>query len=1123
MGKPTSRSQTPELDSKASFGINAESVQAALSIQDIIQRSDNDNNNKNQDDSINSKGNQPEDSMFFGILLEQAIIDTKSHQIIGDRYDEKKKDIGELTLQLASLHIQLTQEVKSRDAAYQKMNKNDKSLTKENLEVQEDLRRTNAKIEYLTVNLWKVVGKLMEIERSVSKHLTAVLRKGLLLEKSGGERSNVLFNMSPTISKDTRRQEMEMEKLKSDQQKLNSAEARIRELELANTQLKSTITRLEEEKTEAYLDLDAAKSEMKQAQQTSEQLLEQLETLKKSQQMEEPMMDSTTPDGRDIFNSSFLKRSNNSNNKNTTGPTQAEHNRIKLDLATTKAQVMSVQDELEGTRRMLEASTRELEEQTLKLENKEREIVALQSDLEEVTTKLEMANAAAARLAGKESEDGSYGKKLVIPPRTNSPSKSKLASSSDSAKEIKRLEKLLDERERELENERDHIHDLESTISQLKTDLLSKIKPSSNSNNGFGEGHPSTGSDTESEEGRYKSNGHGRTSKSSSSNDSNIISELKRKLRKAQAEIEILSADRDAQDDLIDELRDLFEKLPKSSLSSSSRFSLTNFIDRIENLIEESKLKQSQALENSDLEYKKQIRQLKESERILKSDFEKADRKIQILIDEGDSLKDECNSLTKQLQNLQLSSLNSTTDSNSNSRRYRYEEETKKEEARERQKEQLRQLKEEYENQINELEIQLKDAQRDLERLENDLKEKYADERRELETRHANELKKIKEDHERRFIRDLERAKEDLMDDMSQKLEESKLKLLKAESQAVEAKQKLHEERTRFQDQMDDLTDQLEKAKEFELKALDDQTSRTKEYEIKLDELRRELEESSQKVLFAQEDAKSAARKVEILKSKGEELESVKKELAQVEREFQLELSQLEQERRKLELDLAAERDISHDAKEQIENLKDQLEVLKRELGDARLKAQNNAGLSTEEVAALHVQIDTLLKQKKEFLDVIQDYEQRQNRMEDEMRGLEVVLDRQMANFTDYDFERQKYEKKIEELKVEISILQEKSQDVAIAKLGSNEENPSTAKLRAEFRKLQAELRSEYNAQLQTQNNEKVKLERALRDLKREKEAAAYNNISTGVQTNVRWVNSENPVILGAGIMNMFN
>ncbi|CAG8776829.1 13696_t:CDS:1, partial [Acaulospora morrowiae] len=124
--------------------------------------------------------------------------------------------------------------------------------------------------------------------------------------------------------------------------------------------------------------------------------------------------------------------------------------------------------------------------------------------------------------------------------------------------------------------------------------------------------------------------------------------------------------------------------------------------------------------------------------------------------------------------------------------------------------------------------------------------------------------------------------------------------------------------------------------------------------------------------------------------------------------------------------------------------------------------------------------------------------------MQNELDGILKEFDRLTKNFIDFDAERQKLQAHIDELQLKCEKLDNELADEKIKHLGMdavNSEPATTVTLRKEFRKMMADLRSDNQKLLHREMDEKKKLETAVRNLKREKEAEKWERVNKGTQT----------------------
>ncbi|RUP44530.1 hypothetical protein BC936DRAFT_149322 [Jimgerdemannia flammicorona] len=123
--------------------------------------------------------------------------------------------------------------------------------------------------------------------------------------------------------------------------------------------------------------------------------------------------------------------------------------------------------------------------------------------------------------------------------------------------------------------------------------------------------------------------------------------------------------------------------------------------------------------------------------------------------------------------------------------------------------------------------------------------------------------------------------------------------------------------------------------------------------------------------------------------------------------------------------------------------------------------------------------------------------------LQNEFDGILKEFDRLTRNFVDFESERQRYEGQIDTLHKRCQALETELADERIKHMGTSnpEEVASTATLRKEFRKLMSELRTEQQKVLNREVEEKKKMELLVRDMKREREMVRWEKVNKGVQT----------------------
>ncbi|CAG8701207.1 283_t:CDS:1, partial [Gigaspora rosea] len=145
---------------------------------------------------------------------------------------------------------------------------------------------------------------------------------------------------------------------------------------------------------------------------------------------------------------------------------------------------------------------------------------------------------------------------------------------------------------------------------------------------------------------------------------------------------------------------------------------------------------------------------------------------------------------------------------------------------------------------------------------------------------------------------------------------------------------------------------------------------------------------------------------------------------------------------------------------------------------------------------------ENLVTAQKQFSEREEALEKRSETNQNELDGILREFDRLTRNFIDFDAERQKLQKNIDQLQSKREALENELADEKIKHLGMDGNEPiTTTTLRKEFRKMMADSREEHSKLLRRETEEKKKLEATVRNLKREKEAVRWEKANKGTQT----------------------
>jgi DNA repair exonuclease SbcCD ATPase subunit len=194
-----------------------------------------------------------------------------------------------------------------------------------------------------------VIGDLINAERTVLKHLGGALRWFESFNCRKVIEHSVSMSNAPTLK--VKPSEAELKR------KLNSSEERIRELDAQVKVLKNTVARLENEQVPLRELASDAQREARRAREDRDAIKKTLATSPTSQ------------------------------------PSALEFNKIKLDYATTRAELVDVKEELDALKDTQASLQLQLEEDQALIQSKDRMIANLLSELEEASTKMELARA----------------------------------------------------------------------------------------------------------------------------------------------------------------------------------------------------------------------------------------------------------------------------------------------------------------------------------------------------------------------------------------------------------------------------------------------------------------------------------------------------------------------------------------------------------------------------------------------------------------------------------------------------------------------------------------------------------------------------------------------------------
>ncbi|KAJ3112928.1 hypothetical protein HDU96_003996 [Phlyctochytrium bullatum] len=429
------------------------------------------------------------------------------------------------------------------------------------------------------------------------------------------------------------------------------------------------------------------------------------------------------------------------------------------------------------------------------------------------------------------------------------------------------------------------------------------------------------------------------------------------------------------------------------------------------------------------------------------------------------------------------------------------------------------------------LRSQLENSSRSI---ESDLLSKLDRETDSLKASHAAAMEQMKSRHDEEM--------EQLREDHKEALEQMQNRLGRSEAALVTTKSQFFQDRERLQETIDDLERQVRTFKQQELEQSGQFSSKTREYEDTIDRLRYDLQAAQTLADQMKDDTDRKQREIALLEQKHkqqlaamqaecdervrelekhmEEFESVRGELESVERDYMAELSKHDTERLQAERALAESKEAQNMLRQQLDLLQRKLDEAQREVQEARSSATPRVtDRATEralqsEIERMQETIVDLKTAKNELLEELDDQAIRVQSLQNEMDGMRKEYDKIKRGNQDFDAERKRFETLVTAQREEISNLQERLQDLSVDKLGggnASNEPPSTQKLRTEFRKMVADLRAEYSAQVSREANLRSQLEAQLRAAQKDRDEDLYNKANTGTQTNLRWLTGDTP------------
>ncbi|TPX44651.1 hypothetical protein SeMB42_g00611 [Synchytrium endobioticum] len=978
-------------DADAVYGGSSRSIDAALHFGNGINGNNNGIDQQSQRTAPHhrhqvSNGSAPlgVDDMMMQLQVQEALLDAAGFLVLpSDKYEIQKKELANLSAQVASLHSRLALESRVREAALNLTRLNsgnpDQART-----AQEQLGQANKKVDAIATELWRFTGKLMEVERAVLKHVGGVLRWDLMRNRNG----------TSGDSQDTAGF--------TTQQQLASAEAKVRELEHMIDMLNNSIGGME-------ADQQATKKELERHRDQVRSLMDERERLVRSNSGSKDYPSPVNTPGRG---------------------TSGDSNRLKLELATIRAELAATKDELFSSRNAISRLNVQHEEDRDAIEAKERAVANMGAELEEVSNQLEMhkeAAYAAAYSAAKESPDA----RRAI------------------------------------------------TALQVEVEALERQLQKTKINASRGRGRM----DGEDERRRHNQS-------RSRSRDRTGRTDVELDLARTQQE---LDRARSEQARTERELQRLFTELSSVTPSANigrgddDKYSIEGLVKQVNRLLADS----SSAGMKHGKEFASTQRKLADLQLDMSKLRDERDDYRRMLDEAERKLADEMRRANER-HDQELSRHN---DEGDRGRGYRSE--------------------------------YSRDNQSSSRQNNVDVGD--------LRQRHQDEINTLKKKYELEIINFRERTEI-------------------AERKADEIRTKADKERQKFNNELDEMLDELRKAKFDKDEGLATLQAKTRQFESATQQLQQELRSAREKAerMSAEMDEMrisvassvtrnkeemekvigDAAIRLKTLEDQLGEVEALRVELTTVDREHQMLMARRETERREADALLKEAQDARDDAMAKMEALKMQLEKAQCEAVEARNRPKSLAAeqLLISKITELQSTIIDLREQKADLEDEIKEVQMRERKAQREVDGIAKELERITRYQTDFEAERSRYEKTIDKLKGDLQDMHYQVQDSKLDNVGGSGaldrydgSSVASQKLRGEFKAMLADLRAEYNEQINKEVASKGRLEVELRDMKRQREMETYCKVNDSSQTVLRWVEGDKPEAIGGAMVGVSN
>ncbi|KAI8908803.1 hypothetical protein DFJ77DRAFT_129933 [Powellomyces hirtus] len=333
-------------------------------------------------------------------------------------------------------------------------------------------------------------------------------------------------------------------------------------------------------------------------------------------------------------------------------------------------------------------------------------------------------------------------------------------------------------------------------------------------------------------------------------------------------------------------------------------------------------------------------------------------------------------------------------------------------------------------------------------------------------------MRAVEEEHARRVAED-RRTHDAKIAELNAQLDNLSTRLELSESTLVSSKQQFFSAREQLQEQIDQAIHARSQVETSLAQTTQELDSLTQRYE----ELNKEVEDAQNRAVDAEEEANAVTADLERLRST---IASRDNDIAQLQ-------SQLKEKSTQLNEALAIQAEIA-DIQDTLVAKDDAIAAAQKEADEARRQLKEQEVEYEQGKTLLETMQNMLMEMKKGkagMLDEIEDCKYREEMMRRKLDGVEAEKNELSRTIQSLQSTNSNLQQQIDTHERELSTLNTKLQDLSINKLGSGGDATATS-MRAEFRKMVNDLRSEHQFELQKQVDLRRDAERELRRMRRE-------------------------------------